>query len=177
MPDQNQVTAQFEFEIEDWLAFQKHFLLNSTKFKRTKMIMTFYLPVLLAVIMLVEYRVLSKNPFFIIIAIIASALWIIFYPKRLERRTLNNAEKMINSGDNSGVLGENTVALSDEFVLYITPESECKYKWSGVKKIEETDEYYFLFLSALTAIIIPKKKVESEIQEFDKYLKHRISDI
>ncbi|WP_422362445.1 YcxB family protein [Reichenbachiella sp.] len=44
-----------------------------------------------------------------------------------------------------------------------------------MKKIEETIDYYFLYNTAVSAIIIPKKKIENDLEELDKILKTNIA--
>lgn len=87
------------------------------------------------------------------------------------RYNIKRGEKIINEGDNSGVLGEHSLSIDDQRIVHIMPESEQKVTWNGIKKMEETETYYFLYDTALSAIIIPKFKIPNELKEVDQMLK------
>ena len=102
-------------------------------------------------------------------------MWIVFYPKRMDKTALAKTKKIIEEGDNTGILGMHKITLNDEEIIHVEPESERKIKWKGIKKLEENDTHYFLYNTAISAIIIPKQKVLNDIEKLDKKLKSNIA--
>lgn len=117
---------EFEFEINDWMEFQKNYLQNSKQFRRTKIIVMAMLPVIFSVIILLESLKGNFSLFGLIVYGIASVLWIIFYPKRMYKQALSKTRKMIDEGDNTGILGLHKLIFNDEGIIHIEPESEQK---------------------------------------------------
>jgi len=72
------------------------------------------------------------------------------FPKMLFR-------KMAREGRNASLLGPRTVTISPEGVAEKTEVSESNYRWSTVERICTTDDYAFLYVSALSALIVPKR--------------------
>ncbi len=168
---------EFNFEMNDWMEFQKHYFRNSKQFRRTKIIVATSLPLIFCAIIIFELLKGEFRPVSIIVFGLVSLLWIIFYPKRMFNRTLDKTRKMIEEGDNTGILGRHELTLNDDGIIHVEPESEQKIKWSGIKKLEESDSYYFLYNTAVSAIVIPKQKVLNNIEQLDKILKSNIADI
>lgn len=166
---------EFEFEMNDWMEFQKNYLKNSKQFRQTTIIVAAMVPVIFSLIIIIELLKGTFNPFGVIIFGVVSILWVAFYPKRLKKRTLAKTKKMIEEGDNTGILGMHKLTLNDEEIIHIEPESEQKIKWKGIKKLEESDTHYFLYNTAISAIIIPKQKVRDDIEKLDKILKSNVA--
>lgn len=165
---------EFDFEMSDWMEFQKNFLQNSKQFQRTKLIVTLMLPMIFGMLILFDLIRERFNPVGLVVYGVISILWVVFYPKRLINRTVNKARRMMEEGDNSGIIGRHTLVLHDDGIMDIGPDCESKIKWTGIKKIVETERYYFLYNTALSAIIIPKAKIENDIEQLDKLLKTKV---
>jgi hypothetical protein len=166
---------EFEFEMEDWMKFQKNYLQKSKQFRRTKIIVAAMLPFIVCLGTALDLLKGEFNSVKLIMFGGLSILWIIFSPKWLFKRTLNKTKKMMEDGDNSGILGLHKIILNDEGIIHTEPESEQKIKWSGIKKIEESDSHYFLYNTAVSAIIIPKEKILNNVDQLDKLLKNNIA--
>jgi len=93
--------------------------------------------------------------------VLMSALWVVFYPKRLESKALSRARASVASGENGGGLGENEIEIDHDQIIHKQAGKETKYNRESIKNITETDTSIFLFSSPLIPIIIPKKKVDS----------------
>ncbi|MCP4133607.1 MAG: YcxB family protein [bacterium] len=165
---------EFEFEMQDWMELQKNYLNNSRQFKRTKIIVISMLPILLCFLIIFDVMKNEFRPFSIILYSIISLLWGLFHLWFLPKRTLASMKKMIEEGDNSSILGHHEIIFDDTGFLHTQPESEQKIKWNGIKKLLESDKYYFLYNTAISAIVIPKEKLDVDLEELDKILKSNI---
>lgn len=165
---------KFEFDINDWMGFQMHFLETSKQFKRSKIIVTYMLPAAFSIIILFDILRGKLNIVGIAIFGIISLLWVLIYPQRMTERARKRVRGIIEDGDNSSILGQHRIIFSDEGINHIEPESEQKMKWSGIKKFEENDDFYFLYNTSVSAIIIPKKKIDVDINSLDELLKSNL---
>ena len=166
---------EFDFDIDDWMAFQKYYILNSKQVKRSKIFTTLLLPVIFSIFSLIDIINGNFSPARLVFYGIIFLLWIFINPKWMNRKMLKQVKKMINEGDNSGIFGKHEIDFEEDRIIWKNPESEEKVKWSGVKKLGETDNYYFLYVTAVSAIIIPKQKLNIDKEELDKLLKENIS--
>jgi high-affinity Fe2+/Pb2+ permease len=165
---------EFDFDIDDWMEFQKHHVLNSKQVKRSKIFVTLILPVMSSVFIYIDIIKDRLSPARLVFYVVITLIWILINPKWMNRSILKKAKKMLNEGDNSGVLGKNEVYFEESGIIHKMSGSEHKINWSGIKKLEETDTYYFLYDSALSAIIIPKQKLNVDKEALDKLLKDNI---
>jgi hypothetical protein len=64
--------------------------------------------------------------------------------------------------------GELKYTFSEEDIEYDAPDSSGNLKWSALKKIKETKEFFYLYTTNVTAIIIPKRafNIESDLNAF-----------
>lgn len=144
----------FKFEMKDWLAFNAYYIDNARWVKQRKIVFVF--PLILLMFSLIDIIDGKFSTPTLLVYFIACIIWYIYMPKRFKKNTLKRVKIMLEDGDNSGLLGEHKIVLHENAITRITPGSEYKVYWHGIKKIAETNLYYFLFDTATTAIIIPK---------------------
>jgi hypothetical protein len=162
---------EFNFDIEDWMEFQKNYLRNSKQVKKMKITATLMVPAIFLVLTFINLMSGRLKPAQTWVYVIASLLWILFYPRMMNRSMLKKTAKMLTEGDNSGILGKHEIDFEENWIIHKTPASEQKTKWGGIKKLEETDNHYFLYDTAISAIIIPKQKLNIDKDELDKLIK------
>jgi hypothetical protein len=168
---------EFNFDLNDWMAFQENYLENSKQFKRTKRIVTWMLPFVALSIIVIEYNLGRFNPLFASLLIPACVLWVIFYPKRFKNSTMKRAKKLLSEGDNSSYLGKHEIELTNDLIKTAVPKSSSTISWDGITKYIETDQYYFLYSTTASALIIPKFKLNlssSEKADLDKLIKSKV---
>ena len=161
----------YNFELNDWMAFQEFHLSESKQFKKTKLITTLTVPIVYGLFILNdamkgELDIIPTSIFTVI-----SILWMIYYPKRLTIRTLKKVKKILEDPANSKIFGIHTIELSEQGLKITKPESENFINWSGLIRIAETKNYYFIYNTTISAIVIPKVKIEENLIDFDSYLK------
>lgn len=107
-------------------------------------------------------------PFFVI-----GMMWAIFYPKYFFNRIARHTKKMVNEGKNEGLLGKHAMTFSDEGIVDVTSNGETKVHWSGISEFKEDDANFYLYNSALSAYIIPKRDI-TDLEEVRTYLKAKL---
>lgn len=152
--------TNFIFEMEDWMNFQLHFLYQNKTFKRTKFFSLIMIPFFFTIVLIVDILNGKFNIIGLAIYIIFSIIWLVFYKIRFEKAYKKRIQKMLNAGDNSSLLGKHTLIFEEEYLLLIQPKTENKIKYDGIVKAEETENYYFLYDTGVSAIIVPKQKID-----------------
>jgi hypothetical protein len=90
---------------------------------------------------------------------------------------VKQAEAIADDPDNFSIFNETTLTASDTEIHLKNIIVDSRLKWDAVIKKTETPNYYFLFLNAMQAIIIPKRafKNTDEQHAFDKILSRNLS--
>lgn len=146
----------YEFEMSDWMALHSHHISHSKQYKQYFLFMKLMLPLTFLVLILKDFYLKQMSVAVITVAVILSILWLIFIPKRLKKNAEKRFLKVLNSGDNSSILGIHKIKISDEGIQVEKPNSSGFMNWSAFNKIEQTVDHYFLYNSAISALIIPK---------------------
>jgi hypothetical protein len=98
----------------------------------------------------------------------------LFVPKWVMNRMLKTTQKNLEKRDNSEILGQHTITLSEEGLTHAQQGSKDLTKWSEFSSLSESGSHYFLYNTSGSAIIIPKHKIEVDMAELDQLLKSKI---
>jgi hypothetical protein len=162
---------EYNFTKEAWFTFNESITFSSKKIKQTKTMMTFFLPVISLILVLIDLlNNTAQIPLWIFLGTV-SILWVIFYPKRFTKRIKSNIKKQIDKPENNGLFGLYKTTFNEVEILTKTELSEATIKWSGIIKFEETDSYLYLYNTTLSAIVIPKSLINGDIDEVIKHIK------
>lgn len=171
---------EFNFEMSDWVEFQRNYLENSASMRKMKIVVTVLFPFLCLLIGLVEYLRDDLTYIGVSILTLFSILWVVIYPKRFVQTMLKRTEKLLNNSDNDGYLGPHSVEFNEFDMTHKAPESESTIKWVGIKRVLENEKYYFLYNTSVSALIIPKFKLNlttEEMNELDNFIKSKTSSV
>ena len=166
----------FDFDVNDWSKFQQHHMYRSKILRITTYVMTIFL-LFFCVLILLGFLLktssagdLLKNtlPF-----LIFTAVYLYFIKNR--GRSRFSKRIMIKEKNNPQVLGQRTMRFEDDFYIVKTVNSESKSSWDAIKNIDETPEYFYLYLSKFTAHVIPKNKINVNIEDLQTLLKSHVS--
>ena len=165
---------EYELEMEDWLAFQNHYYIKSKRYRKALIIRILLIPYIAAIYLFV--RSLNGNLFMeeYIFWGVVCLVWIIFSPKYLKYRIKKYFRKLLNEGDNSSILTNHELTFSDTGISEVSRDSQSTTSWNAIKKLEENDKYFFLYNSAITAIVIPKHKINADLDELRNLFREKI---
>lgn len=155
------MNLKFNVDVEDWMEFHKHHLLNNKQFLKTKILITYIVPVVFGVFLYYKFRndeLVLENA---LMVVFMCAVWVLFYPKRLTSKALGRARLSVENGEHSSSLGANELAIDDNRIVHKHPGAETAYDWTAIKNGVEIDSSIFLFTSPASPVIIPKKKIGS----------------
>ena len=77
------MTLQFEFDIEDWMEFQKHFISHSKRIKRTKWIITLLPPGIMAIVYLSDLSTRDSSGIGLIVLVLMMGLLDLVLPQEV----------------------------------------------------------------------------------------------
>ncbi|NQY09037.1 MAG: YcxB family protein [Flavobacteriales bacterium] len=114
------------------------------------------------------------SPYLLIVPVVLTPIWIYIAPKRITRKTLKSIKKVLEKGDNSNVLGTHHLTLEDDKLTMKYPGSTTTVEWDKMHRLEQNEDYYFLYHSALNAFIIPKEQFQDKATELEEMFKLKI---
>lgn len=159
----------------DYLQFNLFHIKNSTTGKRTLTLLRYMTPLIfIGASVILSILLNASFIVFFSVFLVASILWVMFYPKFFYRNIKRTTLRIINEGKNEGLIGEHHLTLTEDGVSDLTAVGEMKSTWSGIKKIEEDLEHFYLYNSSVSAYIIPKRALQDE-QELRNYIQMKLS--
>lgn len=164
----------YELTEEDYLHFNLFHVKKSKVATKSLNIQRFLTPVFFIIVAFI-FSLIGDMPFVfpLIIFGLISILWITFYPKYFYNLVMRHSKKMLKEGKNDGLLGEQQMTLSEEGIVYLTSIGESQVKWSGIKKVVEDSDFFYIYNSSVSAYILPKRallNVEEAKGYFDSKL-------
>ena len=105
---------------------------------------------------------------FIIPMALVLIIWIFLMPMAIKMRFNRSKDKSVWTG-------ERTITLEEDKVLLQTQDVKTEYKWSGIKKVEQSKLSYLFYVSSIQAIIIPRDSFLTDLEReaFELILKEK----
>ena len=170
-------SIEYNFELDDWMALNRHFISQSKQYRRYFMVMKWLLPAMFMVYIVRDLLSRQLNVAMITMAVVTSILWVIFLPKRLKKNAEDRFLKLLKAGNNNSILGQHTIQFSDEGLRITKPSSETMMKWESFVKADQTIDHYFLYNSAISAVVIPKLQLGNKSAYVHEQLKQHFPEL
>lgn len=164
---------RFSISFDDIVAYNRYHLAHSPWMKRRRVFSLWVMPLIFVSVFgaLGIYHHLwglAIGGFFGALFIFLGALY------RYGPGTARRVRKLYREGKNRGLLGERLIELTDDGLILRTEVGESKIKWGGIERIARSDGYSFIYLNAVTAVIIPRKGIlEGDHDQFMRTLQER----
>lgn len=163
------MNIKFQLTEDDYVQFNLFHFQNSSMAKKTLLIQRLIGPVIFFISIFFFSKVLNLSfwPLFIMFSVL-SILWFLFYPKYFYHVITKQTKKMIYEGQNKGLIGEHKVVFTEEGIEDHTETGVHQILWSGIQQMKENDHYLYLYNTAVSALIIPKRRLANpnEIRSF-----------
>ena len=173
------VSLHYTLAKEDYVNFYTYVMWDAgdRKRSRTKSIMKQVVFVLIFMVIYYlagGFRFMNNISVIIIVLMFATSLLPLIGGRPGIRRS---AEDIADDPENASVFSDNFLTASDTGMHIKTTNSDNNYTWKAIVRKTETGAYYFLFLNAIHAIIIPKKVFDNNeaLSEFRKLLSRNLS--
>jgi hypothetical protein len=153
--------VRYETTEASLVAFNAFHSRHSPSIRRMVLLGQYGLPVFLVVICWPTFAassiylgLLCLSPFIL--------AWIMIYPKWWRYEQRRRISKMVKEGGPSKMFVWHTITLDQNGISEKTTTEDNFVHWSGVERFAEDDEYLYIYISALTAHVIPKRAFESK---------------
>ena len=100
-----------------------------------------------------------------------SLFWYLYFPTFSKNQVVKSTEKTIASGHLSTLFDEVRLKIDKDGIEEITSRGNHLNSWSAIQSIKETKDYFYLFMTQTSALIIPKRNLnEEELVELKKWI-------
>ncbi|MCR1900119.1 YcxB family protein [Irregularibacter muris] len=156
---------------QDYIDFNLYHINHSDTLKKSLMIQRYVLPLIFFIIPFVATRV-TDIPlwYWTSVSMVAIVVWMIFYPRYFKWEISKRLVKMLKEGKNDVMLGHRSLSLTSQGIIEHSVGSESKTSWDVVGNIYETKDYLFIYISSVSAYIVPIRIFES-MEHKEKFLK------
>ncbi|MCB9203771.1 MAG: YcxB family protein [Flavobacteriales bacterium] len=153
------VTAYYNLDEEDYLAFQLHNASISGQIaaKRKKTRVRVPIAYVIFGLLLLWADVTMPGLAFVAFAI----LWYFFYPKYEAKKYEKHFRSHVQENFKADPEKAGKLELGDEYICGSNSLGESKIKVNEVERIDETADYIFIRISNAVAFVVPKQKVEN----------------
>lgn len=156
----------FELTKQDYIDFNL-FHLDHSKTGRKTLFIQRYIVSLIFILAPFVLRWITEIPFsyWMVVCLAAYILWVINYPKSLKKSVVKRIDKMLSEGKNTSLIGDNDIVINEGCITRITKQSESKSAWDTIESVQQNQKNIYIYNSALSAYIIPKRAFENKEDE------------
>ncbi len=169
------MTADFELSQADWSAFNYYHHFHSPTARRQYFQGWFAPAAAWLVICLVIWLLASRSSgapgstFVALLPLFSGVpLQLALFPWLYRRKVKRIVGGMLSEGRNRTILGKQRVAISPEGITKVGDFDRLVVAWSGVERVVRTGDRVFIYTSALTAIIVPRRSFKDSV-DFDQF--------
>ena len=173
------ISIQYAITKEDYINYYTYVMWDAPENRRKR---NYYyirqlIPIALFVIAFYYTGIFDRSSKFILLILgflVITSLLSLF---GVRSNMAKQAEKVTDNPANSAIFLEVSMIVSETGISTKDTLTETKFQWKAFIKKQESDEYYFLFINAIQALIIPKRIFNNpaEKMEFEKLLSHHLS--
>lgn len=178
----NMFIFNYNLNEQDYIRFNYYVYYNDKSAKETYNIFKFKLPVAIWILFTIYFVLYGNLKMFTIITISYLIFWLIFmfflgftfekYIKKIVKITVENAKK-------NGTLPYDTinkVNFNLNEIIEELPNKKNILKYEVIEKIIISNDYYYIFLNSIEAIIIPNTavKTKKEKEKFYDFLCQKV---
>jgi hypothetical protein len=159
---------KFDLTMEDIIEFAQYHYDHSPKVKKTIWRYRILLPLLMAsFLVMVNSRMFSIAPNIVDWACAAciALFGFFFIPPGMKRSAVKNTGKMYSEGKNRDLLGTHDLSISDDGITETTENCKSEYTWKALEKISGTDRHLYLYVSSVSAMILPLRTLNDEAEK------------
>ena len=145
----------YELDARDLIAFQKHFYKTSPTNRNLRRYLYLFFVAFAAYFNLLEFRIpFAARLFWFAVSLGVSLLVMAFWSWVINAYAF---KRTVPTKPDNGVLGPHQLILSEKALTETTPVNETTHSWKGVDRIEQNEDYVYIFVTPQAAHIVPKR--------------------
>jgi len=145
-------TIEYELDRSDLEAFFAHTAEHTPYFVKRNRRMRWFWGAAFGVIALLYAR---SSPAFSVVLASFAVLFLAFYG-RLNRWWFVRHNRRLNAGPDGPRLGHTKLELCPGELAVETPEGSARLALSAIRRIDESDSHYFIYMGPVSALVVPK---------------------
>jgi hypothetical protein len=99
----------------------------------------------------------SRSLLALVLALIAGALVYRLTPTLMLRATPRTVRRMLRDDTNRDMLGVQRITLTPDALVFRAEPGERRYAWETIEWIATTPEHIFIYVTPITALIVPAR--------------------
>lgn len=156
----------YTMSVDDHIAFNLYYMTHCPSHRRDRVIWGILLPLALFVFFAVlNFRKDGWSSIFC--AAIVTGLIMLWYLGGYQGRIKKNTRKLLREGENKLDLGKQELEVTSEGLSDKNEFGEGRLNWTAIENTVSLPDYYFIFVGAAKAIVLPKRKItDGDFEEF-----------
>jgi hypothetical protein len=160
--------AELEYNLaeDDFIAYNMHFADSSRALRRPRltfrMLVTLSGPAMSLLISILTREV--HMGFLLSMSVVTASMW--FVSPSLWKSSFRRSLLRMSRHGGLGSLGRYVIKMDESGLREESPSGITLTSWGQILRIEETDEYAFIFSGPINAFIIPKRVDREKVTEF-----------
>ena len=159
------MTFEYQTTAEDVIAFNLYHFQHSPTAQRQAQIARAALSVFTGIVSFIVCIAITRGtllPLVIVLALLAGGFLFAIYPW-LTRITLQkNVQGMLREGRSRTMIGLQRQTFTPEQITSSSEVSSATLSWTTIERIVSTDTHIFVYLSALSAIMLPRRIFQTD---------------
>jgi len=151
--------VEFTTTIDDYVAFNRFAWRKSRSLRAVYIIGWFFLPILFSIIALGTMR---QSLVHATIFAVPALLWLAAFPYVYRAQTNRQIRSFATRMGAPRTPVKSRLVPSNESITSIADSVTTTAKWADIKSVELDGDYTFVFLTAVSALIIPRHGFDSE---------------
>jgi hypothetical protein len=171
---------RFDVSLDDILAYNRYHVRHSPSIRRSTLLIRWGGAILFLLICLLPaydfepgYWLMS-----LFLGLVGGITFLLLYPVLVRVVAESQQRKLYTEGSTRGEIGMHECELGEDGVIVRSETGELKTRWEGLDRIVTTDDYTFIYLSSVTAHVIPRRGVvEGDYGSFVRALMDRFQEV
>lgn len=115
------------------------------------------------------------EPFFVAGMVVTALLWSLYVPRALQNIYRKSVRKQYTEQVRKDLCGTHRMQLKESALVEYSPGGRANVEWKKLMRVDEVEDYAFVYIDANTALIIPKNPADKS-SAFINMIKARIDD-
>ena len=169
------VQAEIEFEISEksLSAFNEHHARYVPRLSKAIERHRILWP--LGIVLLAAYAWHREGePLFVAGMVVTALLWSLYVPRTLKEIYRKSVRKQYSEQVKSEWYGTHKMQIKESTLVEYSPGGRSSIEWNKLLRVDEVDDYAFVYIDTNKALIIPKTPFNENIPAFIEMIKGRI---
>lgn len=173
------VQIKFSLSKYDFVTFHEYQYWKSPqqRSKRIKQLLRYFVTnlIIIGIITYTSWFSFGSSSYYIFVGVLVFGMILQFFTSKQKIKA--HAEKLADDPDNAALFSERQILFSNAEIVVKDEFIETTIQWKGIIRLEETPDYFYLYITSNQALIIPKQvlTLSGNLDAFQTLLTQNIS--